>query len=53
MSPFDVNMATDAGFDMIAPYTDVDLKEVPGFVQDSIFSARRSSRRTGHVFRRA
>ena len=38
VSPFDVNMATDAGFDVIAPYTDVDLKEVAGLVQDAIFS---------------
>lgn len=38
VSPFDVNMAADAGFDVIAPYTDVDLKEVAGLVQDAIFS---------------
>jgi methylene-tetrahydromethanopterin dehydrogenase len=38
VSPFDVNMATDAGFDVIVPYTDVDLKEVQGLVQDAIFS---------------
>ncbi|MFO1048079.1 MAG: methylene-tetrahydromethanopterin dehydrogenase N-terminal domain-containing protein [Geminicoccaceae bacterium] len=38
VSPFDVNMATDAGFDVIVPYTDVDLKEVAGLVQDAIFS---------------
>ena len=31
-------MATDAGFDMIVPYSDVDLKEVAGLVQDAIFS---------------
>ncbi|MFO1039823.1 MAG: NAD(P)-dependent methylenetetrahydromethanopterin dehydrogenase [Geminicoccaceae bacterium] len=38
VSPFDVNMATDAGYDVIVPYTDVDLKEVAGLVQDAIFS---------------
>ena len=38
VSPFDVNMATDAGFDVIVPYIDVDLKEVAGLVQDAIFS---------------
>lgn len=38
VSPFDVNMATDAGFDVIVPYSDVDLKEVAGLVQDAIFS---------------
>ena len=38
VSPFDVNMATDSGFDVIVPYTDVDLKEVAGLVQDAIFS---------------
>lgn len=38
VSPFDVNMAADAGFDVIVPYTDVDLKEVAGLVQDAIFS---------------
>jgi methylene-tetrahydromethanopterin dehydrogenase len=38
VSPFDVNMAADAGFEVIVPYTDVDLKEVTGLVQDAIFS---------------
>lgn len=38
VSPFDVNMAVDAGFDVVASYTDVDLKEVAGLVQDAIFS---------------
>jgi methylene-tetrahydromethanopterin dehydrogenase len=38
VSPFDVNMAADAGFDLVLPYTDVDLKEVSGLVQDAIFS---------------
>jgi len=38
MSPFDVNMALDAGYDAIAPYTSVELREVAGLVQDAIFS---------------
>lgn len=37
-SPFDVNMAYDAGYDAIAPYTDVQPNEVMGLVQDAIFS---------------
>jgi methylene-tetrahydromethanopterin dehydrogenase len=37
-SPFDVNMAYDAGFDKIMPYTHVTLAEVSGLVQDAIFS---------------
>lgn len=38
VSPFDVNMAVDAGFDVVMPYTDVDLEEVSGLVQDAMFS---------------
>ncbi|RUZ52582.1 methylenetetrahydromethanopterin dehydrogenase, partial [Mesorhizobium sp. M7A.F.Ca.US.003.02.2.1] len=38
MSPFDVNMALDAGFDAVVPYVDVGLAEVTGLVQDAIFS---------------
>src|SRR5215510_13483404 len=38
MSPFDVNMATDAGFDAVVTYTNVTLDEVTGLVQDAIFS---------------
>ena len=37
-SPFDVNMAYDAGYDAIAQYTNVQLNEVTGLVQDAIFS---------------
>ncbi len=37
-SPFDVNMAADAGYKVIVPYTDVELGEVTGLVQDAIFS---------------
>ncbi len=38
MSPFDVNMAADAGFKVIVPYNNVELGEVTGLVQDAIFS---------------
>ena len=37
-SPFDVNMAYDAGFDKIMPYTNVALDEVAALTQDAIFS---------------
>lgn len=37
-SPFDVNMAVDAGYDAVVPYTSVGLDEVAGLVQDAIFS---------------
>ncbi len=48
MSPFDVNMALDAGFDAVLPYTDVAVAEVPGLVQDAIFSrAPQDGVRTG------
>ena len=38
MSPFDVNMALDAGYDAVLPYADVTLEEVTTLVQDAIFS---------------
>jgi methylene-tetrahydromethanopterin dehydrogenase len=38
MSPFDANMAVDAGFDAVLAYTNVSLDEVTGLVQDAIFS---------------
>ena len=38
MSPFDVNMAYDAGFDNVAIYTDVQTDQIRALVQDSIFS---------------
>src|SRR5499425_1274905 len=38
MSPFDANMAVDAGFDAVLTYTNVTLDEVAGLVQDAIFS---------------
>jgi methylene-tetrahydromethanopterin dehydrogenase len=38
MSPFDVNMALDAGFDNAITYTNVTIEDVHGLVQDAIFS---------------
>ncbi len=38
MSPFDVNMALDAGYDAVIPYTGVTIEEVQGLVQDAMFS---------------
>ena len=49
-SPFDVNMAFDAGFDKIVPYTNVELKEVTGLVQDAIFSRSPSGVKRESVF---
>ena len=49
-SPFDVNMAYDAGFDKIMPYTSVDLSEVAGLAQDAIFSRSPSGVRREGIF---
>ena len=37
VSPFDVNMACDAGYDLVIPYTNVNLTDVKALVQDAIF----------------
>lgn len=37
-SPFDINMAMDAGFDVLMPYSNVKLDRVYGLTQDAIFS---------------
>ena len=37
-SPFDVNMAYDAGFDKIMPYSNVVLDDVVALTQDAMFS---------------
>jgi len=51
MSPFDANMALDAGFDAVLAYTDVALNEITGLVQDAIFSRpRKSGVNTGMFF---
>lgn len=38
MSPFDVNMALDAGYDSVTPYIGVTLDDVTPLVQDAMFS---------------
>jgi methylene-tetrahydromethanopterin dehydrogenase len=48
MSPFDVNMAADAGYQVIAPYCGVGLDAVSGLTQDAIFSrGPKGAARTG------
>ncbi len=48
MSPFDVNMAIDAGYDATVSYTKVSLEEITGLVQDAMFSrSPRDATRTG------
>ncbi len=38
MSPFDINMAADAGYQMVVPYAEVGLASIAGLTQDTIFS---------------
>ncbi len=38
MSPFDINMAADAGYQIIVPYCEVGPDGVTGLTQDTIFS---------------
>ncbi len=38
VSPFDVNMAGDAGYQIIVPYRNVGVGDVTGLIQDAIFS---------------
>jgi methylene-tetrahydromethanopterin dehydrogenase len=48
VSPFDVNMAYEAEFDGVIPYSNVTLEEVHALTQDTIFSRGPSgARRTG------
>jgi methylene-tetrahydromethanopterin dehydrogenase len=48
LSPFDVNMALDAGWISAIPYTNVEPSEVQGLIQDAIFSrSPKSMKRTG------
>tara|TARA_Y100000389_G_scaffold105276_1_gene102170 strand:+ start:4254 stop:5144 length:891 start_codon:yes stop_codon:yes gene_type:complete len=50
-SPFDVNMAYDAGWTNITPYTNVEQSEIQALVQDAIFSRSPSGlQRTGIFF---
>ncbi|MDP1646261.1 MAG: methylenetetrahydromethanopterin dehydrogenase [Thiobacillus sp.] len=48
VSPFDVNMAYDAGWNAVIPYSGVGLDEMAGFTQDAIFSrGPKGVKRTG------
>lgn len=38
MSPFDVNMAVDAGYQVVVPYADVGIDNIAALTQDAIFS---------------
>ena len=38
MSPFDINMAADAGYQIIVPYCEVGLGDITALTQDTIFS---------------
>ena len=49
-SPFDVNMALDAGFDMLVPYNNVKLDGLQRLVQDTIFSRSPSGIRRTAIF---
>ncbi|MHB1231878.1 MAG: NAD(P)-dependent methylenetetrahydromethanopterin dehydrogenase [Burkholderiales bacterium] len=47
-SPFDINMAYDAGYTAVIPYTGVTLGEITGLTQDVIFSrGPKGARRSG------
>jgi methylene-tetrahydromethanopterin dehydrogenase len=47
-SPFDVNMAYDAGYDVVVPYTGVTVPDVTTLTQDAIFSrGPKGVKRTG------
>ena len=39
-SPFDINMAYDAGFDVVVPVNNMTADKVPKLVQDAIFSRK-------------
>jgi methylene-tetrahydromethanopterin dehydrogenase len=49
-SPFDVNMAYDAGWDAVTTYTEVDVDEVESMIQDVIFSRGPKGARRSGVF---
>ncbi len=50
LSPFDVNMAQDAGWEVTMPYTSIEEGEVRGLVQDTIFSRSRKGIRRTAIF---
>jgi len=50
VSPFDINMAYDAGFDAVIPYASIDVPSVPGLVQDLMFSRGAKGARFSSLF---
>ena len=50
VSPFDINMAYDAGFDAVIPYAGAGVSEVEGLVQDIMFSRGPKGARFSSVF---
>jgi methylene-tetrahydromethanopterin dehydrogenase len=50
VSPFDINMAYDAGFDAVIPYAGVEVSAVKGLVQDIMFSRGPKGARASSLF---
>ena len=50
VSPFDINMAYDAGFDAVIPYAGVVVPAVRGLVQDIMFSRGPKGARSSSIF---
>jgi methylene-tetrahydromethanopterin dehydrogenase len=50
VSPFDINMAHDAGFDAVTPYSRVTAGEVRGLAQDIMFSRGPKGARASALF---
>ena len=50
VSPFDVNMAVDAGYQTVVPYSGVDRENVSALVQDAMFSRPPNSFASTGVF---
>src|SRR5256885_11857010 len=50
VSPFDINMAYDAGFDAVVPYASVEVGAVAGLVQDIMFSRGAKGARFSSLF---
>lgn len=49
-SPFDINMALDAGFDVLMPYSNVKLESIQNLTQDAIFSRSPSGIKKTGIF---
>lgn len=49
-SPFDINMAIDAGFDKVIPHSNVKLEQINSLVQDAIFSRGPSGVKNTNIF---